>query len=283
MMEWRLTAAVRRSGEEIEYRDADKEGIRVEFTHDIGYGCDICTRYMVEIENESGNDFQGIIHIKIVTGSGEPKFFMPGYMYNRNTADMPSSGRKAFPRIKRNPSGKPESEFFMTRSDRLSVPISMIWDEGKVIGISASPYWTETNGKSTPVSFACGRKDETDKEFKQYAGFSCNINDNGNVSIGYTLGYENAPWLFVQTARVIDRKPVESENAFVMKAGETLSFPLYVYSYEGDDERAIYRATPFLLVAGFWQFHYTIYGEELSIILQEKMPYLCGLWRLANA
>lgn len=38
MMEWRLTAAVRRSGEEIEYRDADKEGIRVEFTHDIGYG-----------------------------------------------------------------------------------------------------------------------------------------------------------------------------------------------------------------------------------------------------
>ena len=38
-----------------------------------------------------------------------------------------------------------------------------------------------------------------------------------------------------------------------------------------------YQITPFLLVAGFWQFHYTIYGEELSIILQEKMPYLCGL------
>jgi hypothetical protein len=37
------------------------------------------------------------------------------------------------------------------------------------------------------------------------------------------------------------------------------------------------------LVASFWQFHYTIYGEELSIILQEKMPYLCGLWRFANA
>mgnify|MGYP004625649497 CR=1 FL=1 len=33
----------------------------------------------------------------------------------------------------------------------------------------------------------------------------------------------------------------------------------------------------------FRQLYYTISGEELFLIWQQKMPYLCGLWRFANA
>ena len=45
------------------------------------------------------------------------------------------------------------------------------------------------------------------------------------------------------------------------------------------------RITPFL---GVWfivssQLYYTISGEELFTFSNKKVPYLCGLWRFANA
>ena len=95
--------------------------------------------YKVMLTNSGKEDFTGVIHIKLSEKLNNPKFFMPGYMYNRNTADMPNSGRKAFPRIKFNPEKMPESEFFMTRSDRLSEPVSIVYSDGQVLGISASP------------------------------------------------------------------------------------------------------------------------------------------------
>lgn len=44
------------------------------------------------------------------------------------------------------------------------------------------------------------------------------------------------------------------------------------------------RVTPFL-DGGIWFLTtlYTISSEELFVLLQQKMPYLCGLWRFANA
>ena len=38
-----------------------------------------------------------------------------------------------------------------------------------------------------------------------------------------------------------------------------------------------------MVVNGFCQLYYTISGEELFVFWQQKMPYLCGLWRFANA
>jgi len=156
----------------------------------------------------------------------DPKFFMPGYMYDSNTAEMPSSGRKAFPRLKKDPGGRPESPFFMTRSDRLAEPISLIYNRETVLGISASPVISGSQ----------------DVGFAQFGGFSCNINDQGGASVGYTLGYENAPWLFVQTATVRDREPVSKKNSISLAAGGSFEFELTVYCYSGEDERAIYRA-----------------------------------------
>ena len=163
-------------------------------------------------------------------------------MYNTNTAEKPSSGRKAFPRLKRNPEGKPESEFFMTRSDRLAEPVSLVYAEGRVSGIAAPPYWVKENGKSVPISFAGGCKKPGNATFFRYGGFSCNINDCGRVSVGYTLGYEDAPWLFVQTANVLEREAVGDNNSFCINAGETVEFPITIYDYAGADERAIYKA-----------------------------------------
>ena len=38
-----------------------------------------------------------------------------------------------------------------------------------------------------------------------------------------------------------------------------------------------------MVVYSFGQLYYTISGEELFDFQEQKMPYLCGLWRFANA
>ena len=191
--------------------------------------------YKVTLTNKSGEDFRGVIHMKLVRQCEEPKFFMPGYMYNRNTAHMPSSGRKAFPRIREDAGNMPESTFFMTRSDRLAEPISLLYDKGSVLGVSAAPYL----------------KDEATGAFAGFCGFSCNIADKDGAGIGYTLGYENAPWLFIQTATVKEREPLSEKNAFYIAKDATFSFEMTVYDYQGEDERAIYTA----IEDCYWQFH----------------------------
>ncbi|MBO2517760.1 MAG: hypothetical protein CW338_10930, partial [Clostridiales bacterium] len=194
----------------------------------------ISTVYRVSVTNISGRDFSGVIHFRVSADAKEPGFFMPGYMYNRNTAGMPSSGRKAFPRIRKGGSRMPESEYFMTRSDRLAEPVSLICDDGRVLGVSAAPYIRDEKGA-----------------FRQFCGFSCSINDGGRASAGYTLGWENAPWLFVQTATVREREPVTDVNSFQLKAGETFAFELTVYDYAAEDERGIYRAIEDV----YWKYH----------------------------
>lgn len=179
-------------------------------------------RLNITVSNRSMMEFEGVIHIKMALKCEEPKFFMPGYMYNRNAADMPSSGRKHFPRIRACADRMPESEFFMTRSDRLAEPVSLIYDGGRVIGLSAAPYIGDGKIK--------------------FCGFTCNINDNGKAGVGYTLGYENAPWLFVQSFDVREREQITEKNSFRLAAGSSYSFEMIVYDYTGDDERAIYRA-----------------------------------------
>ncbi|MBR2527624.1 MAG: hypothetical protein IKE58_04015 [Blautia sp.] len=238
-----IQCVARRAESEIDvYHPAELMGIRMEFSQDESGKSSVCTRLNMRITNTAEEDFMGVIHIKLMIDEVTPKFFMPGFMYNTNTADKPSSGRRAFPRIKRNPGSMPESEFFMTRSDRLAEPISLVYCSGKVRGIAGPPYWVSDQGRTMPVSFQEGIREPKQAGFLQYGGFSCNIHDDGRISVGYTLGYENAPWLFVQTATVREREALGEQNSFCIRSGETVCFPLLIYDYEDEDERAIYRA-----------------------------------------
>lgn len=199
-------------------------------THGINFTCEsiekgsVFTKFKVTLTNTGKTDFSGIIQIKALAEKTEPKVFMPGYIYNTNTADFPSSGRKKFPRLKENSNTLPESPFFMTRSDRLAEPVSLVYDKGHIWGVAAAPYFADKNG------------------YPRFNGFSCNIDDSGLASAGFTLGYENAPWLFVQTATVLEREPVTDANSFKLPKGESFSFELYVYDYTGESELDIHKA-----------------------------------------
>lgn len=192
----------------------------------------------VMLTNESSEEFSGVIHIKqnVVVSekdyAGNVRFFMPGYMYGDNTADMPNHGRKEFPRICLNASSRPESEYWMTRSDRLAEPMSIVFHSGKVYALGASPYLLNDDGS-----------------FKQFCGFTCGIkrveeSSDGSLMahIGYTLGYENAPWLFVQTATVLDREPVTEKNCFTLLSGEKVKVEIRMYEYASESATGINEA-----------------------------------------
>lgn len=224
-VQWKLACSVRSiNDEDVMYRNSGEVGIQF-FMSEIAADS-IKKVYKVSFVNAGKEDFRGVIHLKLLCACKNPKFFMPGYMYNRNTAQMPSGGRKAFPRIKKDKIEMPQSPFFMTRSDRLAEPMSLIYDEGKVMGISAAPYLTN----------------EKTGAFDRFCGFSCNICDGNFAGVGYTLGYENAPWLFVQTAKVIEREPLQEKNVFCLPKGSSYSLELTIYDYVGEDERSIYKA-----------------------------------------
>lgn len=179
------------------------------------------------ITNQSEQIFTGVLQIQGVISSSNPKFFLPGYMYNRNTADRPRAGRKRFPRITLWPEGCPESSFFLTRSDRLALPVGLIWDpeEGKTWGLSADPYLRNE-----------------DAQFQQFCGFGCAMLDRERASISYTIGYENAPWLFIQTATVLEREELSEINCISLSPGQELRVVLHLYEYTCPDERGIHEA-----------------------------------------
>lgn len=194
----------------------------------------------VTIRNDNFKGFCGIMQLEVYAERKNPKFFMPGYMYGRNTGELPNNGRKKFPRIRFGESKLPESEFFMTRADRLAMPISLIYDEGHVYGIAASPYWTVDSKVKSP--WMPSDEKSANKRFYQYSGFTCNINKEGNAAAGYTIGYENAPWLFVQSFDVREREPLTEKNGFTLNPGEEISFRIWVYDFSATELTSIYDA-----------------------------------------
>lgn len=222
--------------ENIKYKKAESSGI--EFAYTLKSEDAISKTYEMCVKNNAKEPFEGVIHIKACKKALNPKVFMPGYMYNTNTAEMNLENRKAFPRIKKNSDCKYESPFWMTRADRLAVPVSIIYDNGNIFGISASPYIMGSESNRKPyVPY-----DELEGILYKHNGFTCEIEECDGASCGFTIGYENAPFLFVETMTVRDREKLSKENTIELKSGEEITFDITVYEYVGETEQAVNRA-----------------------------------------
>ena len=88
-----LCVARRSQSESCEYFPCDQFGLKVALSEDQGNDSSFYSDVKVQISNMSDEDFLGVIHLKLLGEDIAPKFFMPGFMYNTNTADKPSSGR----------------------------------------------------------------------------------------------------------------------------------------------------------------------------------------------
>ena len=183
----------------------------------------------VRVKNETDAPFSGVVRLRLLLEAAEPRFFLPGFMYGTNRGDAPLVVDSQTPRLRHAPADFPASPWWLTRADRLSHPVALAFAGGRVAGLCASPYFVKAGGKRrgwTPG--AAGN-------FDQYAGFGCDI-DAGEVC--YTLGYENAPWFFLDSHNYSPRSAL-GDNAFTLAAGEAFEFEAAVFDYPAEDERAI--------------------------------------------
>ena len=179
----------------------------------------------VSIQNKSDKAFEGIIHLEL-EAKGPADFYLPGFMYGSNRGDKPWKVDCKYPRLNSsvtNPSDSdcPLSSFYMVRGDRLSHPCALMYINGsqpKIRGFHTSPYYCE-------------------KDFVQYGGFTCN---SKRQTVGYTFGYENAPWLFVQSHTILPRQT--SGNYFTLQPNQTISQIFYIYDFAASSPTDIHKA-----------------------------------------
>ena len=194
-----------------------------------------------EIRISAGEDFAGVIRVAL-RADGNPssaRFFLPGFMYGTNRGEAPLVVDSKAPRL-RMKEDFPASPWWMVRSDRLSHPCAMIYLNGRITALTASPYYVWDNGCRTAWQPGLSGA------FDQYAGFGCSL-ENGEV--WYTLGYENAPWMFVDSHHILPRKPL-GENCFRLEKGETVTLRLTCFDLPAADEREIHRVLK--QVYGLW-------------------------------
>ncbi|MEV5030201.1 hypothetical protein [Paenibacillus sp. LPE1-1-1.1] len=184
------------------------------------------------VRNDNREVWSGVIRVELPFAKTNPRFFLPAFMYGRNRGESPQNVLNEFPRLREGHSSRPSSSWWMTRSDRLSHPAALVYDSGRITGICASPYFMLKNG--TKQQWMPGKVGE----FYQYGGFTCSLSKG---TVGYTLGYENAPWMFIKSKQVAERAPL-SENVFELAAGESVSFEIDIYDYEAESPLGINAA-----------------------------------------
>jgi hypothetical protein len=186
----------------------------------------------ITIRNEAGAAWAGVIHVELPFAKTSPRFFLPAFMYGTNRGEAPLHVPKEFPHLREGNPPRPASPWWMVRSDRLSHPAAFAYDNGIVYGLCASPYFIR--GENRKRQWRPGEEGD----FYQYGGYSCSI---AKGAVGYTLGYENAPWLFIKATLVKERAPL-ADNCFGLEPGEAVSFGMLLYRYEAESELGVNAA-----------------------------------------
>lgn len=217
--------------------------------------------YEITVQNLQKERWEGVVQIELLQQRQNPEFFLPAFMYGTNRGDTPMEGKRLYPRIALRQE-MPAAGWWMVRGDRLSHPAALIYDSGHIFGFHASPYWTIDGGKKTDHF---GRE----KEFFQYAGYTCHAErcieeEDGEeskiyCSVGYTLGYENAPWLFVDSHDVRERAEL-NEQCFSLEAEECATFFMYVYDFCAKERTEIHR-----VLENVYEFYHEAPPRSVSV------------------
>ena len=185
---------------------------------------------LLEISITADEAFEGIIRIALPVDHAEPRFFLPGFMYGTNRGDAPLVVDSQAPRL-RAEGDFPASSWWMVRSDRLSHPCAFAYAGERLCGFAASPYYVRTDG------LRAAWEPGVTGAFDQYAGFGCALPGE----VWYTLGYENAPWFFLDAHQHFPRKEL-AENCFTLEKGETITVRLHCFDLPAEDERTLHTA-----------------------------------------
>ena len=250
----------------IEYKPLEQVGLHASINEISGYGLLSDPRIVrITLQNKMMNRWEGVVHVALTFPCKNPRFFLPGFMYGRNRGEAPLTVPNEFPRI-REVLCRPASPWWMVRSDRLSHPAAFAFDEQRLYGIFGSPYFVLQGNQK--IGWIPGRKGP----FFQYAGFTCSLEAG---SIGYTLGYENAPWMFVKSQDVRERAPLGT-NCFRLDAGEEVTFELSLIDCEVEDTRVIYDAVR--TVYDFWHESPRVSGTPCEAVSDIALAVYRDAW-----
>ena len=195
---------------------------------------------LVQITNPAAQPWQGVVRIALPVAGDEPRFFLPGFMYGTNRGEAPLVVDSPCPRLRKT-EHFPAAPWWMVRSDRLSHPVALAYAGGRITGFAAPPYFVR-NGQQRQAW-----QPGVTGDFDQYAGFGCSLVPGEVV---YTLGYENAPWMFIESHHHIPRQPM-GENCFTLQPGETVTVCLHCFDYPAQDERGLHDALQWV----YWHMH----------------------------
>ena len=188
--------------------------------------------HRVTVCNEGSEAWSGVIKVDLSFEAGSPRFFMPGFLYGTNRGEAPLKTNSKAPRLRTGDGNFPASSWWMTRSDRLSHPAVFAFDGKRIVGLCAPPYFLRSGGRI--VAWGPGAAGE----WLQYAGFGCDLDGK---KISYTLGYENAPWFFLDSHHYSPRAPL-SGNRFRLAPGEEVRFTIAEFSYPAANETGLNAA-----------------------------------------
>ena len=184
---------------------------------------------VIDITITAQEAFEGVIRAAMPVCPEETRFFLPGVIYGTNRGEAPLVVDSQAPRLRKGGSF-PASPWWMFRADRLSHPCAFAYAGGRLSGFAASPYYVRKKGLRTPW------EPGVDGDFDLYTGFGCSL-ETGEV--WYTLGYENAPWFFLDAHQYFPAKPLE-ENCIHLCKGESIAMRLYCFDLPAEDERALH-------------------------------------------
>lgn len=122
-----LECSARRADGAGRYVRLDECGLAVEVDWHGGNGSPADPwRCTVTVRNDGSVAFEGVVRIDIpIRADGEPRFFLPGFMYGRNRGEAPLRTATKFPRL-RERSELPASSWWMIRGDT-GCPIHVHW------------------------------------------------------------------------------------------------------------------------------------------------------------
>ncbi len=186
----------------------------------------------ITVRNDGDHAWQGVFRLSLSLDAVSPRFFLPGFLYGTNRGEAPLSTLSKAPRLRKGDPEFPASPWWMTRSDRLSHPAAFAFTGDRIAGLCASPYFLKRDDRILPwVPGESG-------DFYQYAGFGCDL-ERGQIH--YTLGYENAPWFFLDSRHYTPRTPLDG-NRFRLNPGESVRFTVAEFSYPAPQETGLNAA-----------------------------------------
>ena len=219
-------------GKDTDYLPLDLQGLSASVSCLQGDGSpDDPRQICITVENIGDKTWQGVVRIALPVDATSPRYFLPGFLYGTNRGETPLVVDSKCPRLREN--GEfPASSWWMVRSDRLSHPAAFVFGDKRVIGFTASPYYVLCDGQRMPW------QPGVMGGFDQYTGFGCSLQPKELI---YTLGYENAPWFFMDAHNYSPRAPLGS-NCFQLDKGEKAVVQLYCFDYPAQDERDMHNA-----------------------------------------